>query len=479
LAVLHLVLWTLMPALLHHNAPMDVAEAIAWGQQWQWGYDRDPYLVGWLAYSVSWLTGHSVWGIYLFSQICVLVTFWAIWRLALQLQLSKAQALVSILLLEAVFYYNFATPEFNDNVLQLPLWALTISFLYSALSTQRSLPWMLTGLWAGLALMAKYYTLMLFVPIFIVILGSSRGRQSFKSPGIYWALLLGTLIIAPNLVWQYQHSFQYIGYALSRAVVVPSWYSHLLTPLHFFLTQSLVLLPCFLLYAWTIRHFREAKASKTNFDWFFLHLMTWGPFLATLGFAAVTGSHMLSMWGMPLFSLVGLWLVYSLRPSIEMLEWRRLTQGALLSFFSALALYIGTVILPPYVDGHAKTVSYPSVELAERVAQLWQQSYPQPVPFVAGTRQLAARVAVYGKDHPVPFFDWDAAACPWVETEKMRREGAVFVWDADEFGDQLPLSVLKAYPQLHASTIVELRWHSGASLKPVRVGLALLPIASH
>ena len=99
--------------------------------------------------------------------------------------------------------------------------------------------------------------------------------------------------------------------------------------------------------------------------------------------------------------------------------------------------------------------------------------------FVAGTRQLAARVAVYGKDHPVPFFDWDAAACPWVDAEKMRREGAVFVWDADEFGDQLPLSVLKAYPKLHASTIVELQWHSGASLKPVRVGLALLPIASH
>ena len=183
IAVLHLVFWTLTPALLHHNAPLDVVEAIAWGQQWQWGYDHDPYLVGWLAYGLNWLVGHRVWPIYALSQLCILTTFWAIWRLALQLNLSKAQALLSILLLEGIFYYNFATPEFNDNVLQLPLWALTISFLYTALTTQRISDWLLSGLWAGLALMAKYYTVMLFFPIVVLILASEQGRRSFKISG--------------------------------------------------------------------------------------------------------------------------------------------------------------------------------------------------------------------------------------------------------------------------------------------------------
>lgn len=474
LALLHVVFWTLMPALLHHNAPLDVAEAIAWGQQWQWGYDRDPYLVGWLAYSVSWLTGHSVWATYLLSQICIITTFWATTRLAMQLKLSSLQALASILLLEAIFYYNFATPEFNDNVLQLPLWALTISFLYTAISAQRSRDWILTGLCAGLALMAKYYTVMLFVPIFVVILGTSQGRNSFKKPGLYLAIALGLLIISPNLYWQYQHDFQYVGYALSRATVAPSWARHFSNPLLFLMTQLLVILPCFLLYAWSVRHFKRSN-TKNRFDRFFLFSMTWGPFLTTLGYAAISGTHMRSMWGMPLFSLVGLWLVYSFWPTLETLELRRLTIGSLVCFFSSLLIYLGTVILPPYWIGNAKIVSYPSQELANVVGEVWHKEFQKPVPFVAGTRQLAARVAVYGKDHPVPFFDWDYEASPWVDLVKMQHEGAVFVWDAEAFGEQVPSHVLQAFPSLLGASIFELSWHTKASIKPVRVGIAVLP----
>jgi 4-amino-4-deoxy-L-arabinose transferase-like glycosyltransferase len=478
LATLHLLLWTLLPTILHYNAPLDVAEAIAWGQQWQWGYDRDPYLVGWLAYSASWLTGHSIWGVYLLSQICVLATFSAIWRLAMQLYLSQAQALLSIFVLEGVFYYNFATPEFNDNVLQLPLWAFTISFFYTALTTQRTREWLLTGLCAGLALMAKYYTVMLFLPMVMIIFGTSQGRQSFKSRGVYLALLVAIIIIAPNIVWQYQHGFQYVGWALRRAVIGLSWHSHWSYPLRFLVGQAVVLIPCFILYAWGVRSFKEAKVPKTNFDRVFLHTVTWGPFITTLGYAAVTGTHMRSMWGMPLFSFVGLWLVYSLRPSVEALELRRSAYGALLSFFAALVVYAGTVILPPYVVGYAKTVSYPSVELAELVSQVWHQYSQQPLPYVAGSRDLAVRVAVYGKDHPSPLFDWNTQLSPWIDIGKMQQQGAIFVWDAEILGNQVPQEVLKAYPQVQAATIFELREHTKALLKPVRVGIAVLPGSS-
>ncbi len=475
LALLHVVFWTITPAFLHYNAPLDVAEAIAWGQQWQWGYDRDPYLVGWLAYCVSWLTGHSVWATYCLSQICIIATFWAISRLAMQLTLSKSQALASVLLLEAIFYYNFATPEFNDNVLQLPLWALSISFLYSAISTQRTYHWVLTGLSAGLALMAKYYTVMLFLPMLVVLLGTAQGRKSFKMPGFYCGIALGLIIVLPNLYWQYQHSFQYVGYALSRAAVAPTWSRHLSNPFLFFITQLLVISPCFLLYVWSIRNARRLSKTNNRFDRFFLFCMTWGPFITTLGYAAISGTHMRSMWGMPLFSLVGLWLVYTFWPTFERYELRRLTQGSLMCFFSSLILYVGTVIVPPYWLGHAKIVSYPSQELANAVIELWHKDYQQPLPFVAGTRQLAARVNVYGNEHPIPFFDWDNEASPWVDTEAMRRTGAVFVWDAEAYGDQVSDEVRQAYPSLRKTNIVELPWHTKASVKPVRVGIALLP----
>ena len=207
--------------------------------------------------------------------------------------------------------------------------------------------------------------------------------------------------------------------------------------------------------------------------------MTWGPFVTTLGYAALTGTHMLSMWGMPLFSLVGLWLVYRFWPAVGSLELRRVGQGALLSFVTALLLYGGTVMLPPYFVGHAKTVAFPSVQLAEQVAAIWHQHYEQPLPYVAGARELAARVTVYGKDHPVPYFEWSPNASPWVKVENLRRQGAVFVWDADVLGDQVPADALKAYPELQSPRVVELQWHTRAAIKPVRIGVAVLSPVSN
>ena len=32
--------------------------------------------------------------------------------------------LISVLLLEGIYFYNFTTPEFNVNVCQLPFWSL-------------------------------------------------------------------------------------------------------------------------------------------------------------------------------------------------------------------------------------------------------------------------------------------------------------------------------------------------------------------
>lgn len=475
LGVLHLVCWTLIPAFLHSNAPLDVTEAIAWGQQWQWGYDHDPFLVGWLAYATSWLFGHLVWPIYTLSQICILVTFWAIWRLALLLTLSNLQALVSVFLLEGIFYYNFATPEFNDNVLQCPLWALSISFFYSAITTQRTRDWILTGMWAGLAMMAKYYTVMLFLPMLVIILGSTQGRQSFKKLGIYAGLIVGLMIILPNFIWQYQHDFQYLSYAVSRATVVNSWKNHWYYPLLFFFNQLAVILPCFLLYFWCWRNFNQHKSYQPNFDFFFLSMVSWGPFISTLIYSALTGTHMLSMWGMPLFCLVGLWLVFFLRPPVETIQIRKLIQGTLVCFFSALIVYSGTVILPPYWVGHAKTVSFPSLQLAEKVSEFWHQHYKQPLPYIAGHRELSARVCVYDHEHPVPYFEWSSEASPWVDTQKLQREGAIFLWNTDVLGDKIPADALKAFPQLQSPVIVELKWQTRVALKPVRVGLAILP----
>src|SRR3977135_436715 len=43
----HAALWTLLPATLYPNLPLDLIEALTYGREWQLGHDKLPPLPGW------------------------------------------------------------------------------------------------------------------------------------------------------------------------------------------------------------------------------------------------------------------------------------------------------------------------------------------------------------------------------------------------------------------------------------------------
>ena len=40
--IIHLILWTLVPALTNNNLPLDTIEALAWGNNLDWGFNKHP-----------------------------------------------------------------------------------------------------------------------------------------------------------------------------------------------------------------------------------------------------------------------------------------------------------------------------------------------------------------------------------------------------------------------------------------------------
>ena len=38
----HLIFWTLIPTLTNHNLPLDTIEALAWGSNLDWGFNKHP-----------------------------------------------------------------------------------------------------------------------------------------------------------------------------------------------------------------------------------------------------------------------------------------------------------------------------------------------------------------------------------------------------------------------------------------------------
>ena len=60
--MLHVVIWTALPALLSHNLQLDLVEDLALGREWQLGYWKHPPLPWWLADAVYRMSGdvHAV-----------------------------------------------------------------------------------------------------------------------------------------------------------------------------------------------------------------------------------------------------------------------------------------------------------------------------------------------------------------------------------------------------------------------------------
>ena len=38
----HLIVWTLVPTITNNNLPLDTIEALAWGSNLDWGFDKHP-----------------------------------------------------------------------------------------------------------------------------------------------------------------------------------------------------------------------------------------------------------------------------------------------------------------------------------------------------------------------------------------------------------------------------------------------------
>ena len=55
---LHVLVWTLLPALTSHNLQLDLVEDLALGREWQLGYWKHPPLPWWAADLVYRVTGN-------------------------------------------------------------------------------------------------------------------------------------------------------------------------------------------------------------------------------------------------------------------------------------------------------------------------------------------------------------------------------------------------------------------------------------
>ena len=77
---IHLLIWTLVPALSNSNLPLDTIEALAWGSNLEWGFNKHPPASAFFAEVFYQIFGNSDWSYYLLSQLFVVLAFFVVWK---------------------------------------------------------------------------------------------------------------------------------------------------------------------------------------------------------------------------------------------------------------------------------------------------------------------------------------------------------------------------------------------------------------
>jgi hypothetical protein len=149
-------------------------------------------------------------------------TTWLMYRLGAELFGAPAGAFAALLLnVSPVFAISIGAWVQPDGPLIFFLLATTLCVARLAFAPavrNRTGHWALAGVWFGLALLSKYYAVLLPVGIFLFALTSREHRRWFAEPGPYLAAAIGLAMFTPVLVWNSQHGWISLGFQGGRVV---------------------------------------------------------------------------------------------------------------------------------------------------------------------------------------------------------------------------------------------------------------------
>lgn len=145
----------------------------------------------------------------------MLVTLFAIWRLARTILGSGAGVIASILTLVGIHYYGPPMATFTPDTLSAPLWALTGLFWWRAVVQRRPLFWFALALTVAVSVYAKYVVLLLVGVLGVLTLVTPEGRRELMRREPWLALAFGLVLVAPHVAWIIETSGSSLAHAIS------------------------------------------------------------------------------------------------------------------------------------------------------------------------------------------------------------------------------------------------------------------------
>ncbi len=395
----HLMFWTLIPSLTNHNLPLDTIEALAWGSNLDWGFNKHPPMSAFFPEIFYQIFGSQDWAYYFLSQIFVIISFYYVFKLSKEILNNNLLGLISVLLIETIYFYNFTSPEFNVNVCQLPFWSLTAYYAWRIFNGKniKFSDCFLVGLFAAFGFLSKYLFLYLLVSIdllFVYLIFIKKDRKFDFKYLITTEVFLVALV--PHFIWLTNNEFITITYGLARTgLEQSSLINHIQYPFIFIGKQIGILIP-FLILAWLLVQKLKFKINIKDKKLLFLLFINILPIFLMFLTSVITGSKIRTMWMTPFYLFFGTLFVYMLQNQINIKKLKPFIIGFVFFFFLSPVLYAYVSI-----SKDDKRTDYPGKEIAIKTQYAWDQQFNTKINVVLGNEWNAGNLSYHLKSRPV------------------------------------------------------------------------------
>ena len=412
----HLIIWTLIPSLTNKNLPLDTIEALAWGSNLDWGFNKHPPMSAFFSEVFFNIFGAQDWAYYLLSQIFLVTAFYYVFKLACEILENLELALISVLLLVSIYFYNFTSPEFNVNVCQLPFWSLVVYYSWKIYNSKKIefKDCFLIGLFGAIGFLSKYLFLYLLTSICLLFVYSifinKTKKFDFKYLIIFEVFLV---LLVPHLIWLFNNEFITITYGLKRTGLEENVIlNHIQNPIIFLFKQIGLLVPFFFL-LWLLIKKIKFKINLRDKKLLFLVFINIVPIVLMFLTSLISGSKIRTMWMTPFYLFFGILFVYLFQLQINIKKLKSFLYGFLFLFFLSPVLY--SYISLTKKD---KRTDYPGKEIATKVQIVWSKDFEKEIEFVTGDEWKAGNLSYHLESRP----KWEGYL-----NEKILNESSQFI----------------------------------------------------
>lgn len=380
----------------------DEAQYWAWSEEPAFGYYSKPPVIAWMIRAATETCGVSEFCVRLPSPLLhtltALFVFLIGWRLY-----SVAVGVLSALAFATLPGVSVSSGIISTDVPLLVFWALALFALASFFETKKWWPALLLGFALGAGLNAKYAMAWFGVCVAFYLAVTPSRRWILTDVRLWIAVLIGVLMIIPNVLWNLENKFATFSHTADNA----KWGGELVHPLkalEFFGSQFGVFGPI-LFGGLLVIFWRWYRGSLSETDRLLVAFSL--PIIALITLQAfVSRAH--PNWAAVAYVAGSVLVVATM---VRDLEWPWLRASFGLHVVLLCALVVGTSlagrVAPFGVDPFARTLGWKGI--AEQTGLELAEARQQGRPFagvITDERPLTAELLYYLRDETTPIYAW-------------------------------------------------------------------------